>query len=305
MKILSSVLQKKLLFVSGKGGTGKSCLSACLAYAAASQGKKVLLVESSKQEQLAPLFGLDPFGHQETQIEGSLFGINLDASMCVREYVVDRLRMPRLYDKVFRHGLVKTFLETIPGLAETMLLGRLQHTVQRSRFDLVIYDAPASGHFLGMMTTLDAVLASELVGPLLDQVKEVRNFLMQSDTCGFLLVTLPEELVVNETLDFLSHLQKQSPVALLGLVVNRILQAKEENDAIAALPASPLQDFLLRKVHHNVTCQQWLQRELPLRGVCLDQTFWAPEWGMIPEPLTAEFVRKFLHAFLSGNAPAA
>ena len=229
----------------------------------------------------------------------------LNAAACLQEYVVDRLRMPRLYDKVFQNGLVKTFLEAIPGLAETMILGRLQHTVQRNAYDWIVYDAPASGHFLGMMTTLDAVLASELVGPLLEQVKEIRKFLATSTECGFLLVTLAEELVVNETLDFLSQLHLQSPVALSTLVVNRVLEAKQEYGAIDSLPASALQDFLLQKVHHNVTCQQWLQRELPLHGVSLAQTFWLPEWGIIPEPLTPEFVRKFLHAVLSGNAPAA
>lgn len=305
MKILSSVLEKKLLFVSGKGGTGKSCLSACLAYAAALQGKKVLLVESAQQEQLAPLFGLPAFGHHETPIEGSLFGINLDATACLREYVVERLRMPRLYDKVFQNGLVKTFLETIPGLAETMILGRLQHTVVRNRYDLVIYDAPASGHFLGMMTTLDAVLASELVGPLLEQVKEVRTFLATPSICGFLLITLAEELVVNETLDFLAQLKQKSPVALSAVAINRVLQGKEESVALQALPPSPLQDFLLQNLHHNVTCQQWMQRELPTYEVSPEQTFWIPELGAFPEPLTAEFVRKFLHAILSGHAPAA
>ena len=81
--------------------------------------------------------------------------------------------MPTLYHSVFERPLMKNFLEAIPGLGEAMLLGRLVHTCETGPYDCIIYDSPASGHFLTLMTTLEAILNSALVGPLLNEVKKI------------------------------------------------------------------------------------------------------------------------------------
>jgi len=294
--MIASLLQRNLLFVSGKGGTGKTSLAAALAYEAAGAGKKVLLVESAQQEQLAPLFGIASVGHKETRLAPNLWGINLAPTECLREYVVERIKMPRLYEKVFQNGLVKTFLEAIPGLAETMILGRLQYTCLKAPYDLVIYDAPASGHFLGLMTTLDAILASGLVGPLLDQVREVKRFLADPDRCGILFVALAEDLVVSETLDFLPRLRQESPTPVMAVAINRALPWESSLAALARVKDTALRAFLEEKLRRNVACQEQLQEALAAQQFPANRVLRFPDCGSLPEPLTLDFVRKWIYA---------
>lgn len=217
---------RKLLFVTGKGGIGKSLISAALAQSAAAAGRRVLLVESSSRDQLAPLFGVAPVGHVETDLAPGIRCINLNSAGNFREYVTKYLGQQRLFDSVLSHRVVQSFFNTIPGLAEAMMLGRLYYTCDvrdnEERPDLVIFDSPASGHFLSLMTTPDAILGSGLAGPMLKDTERVRDFLRRSNDVGVLYVCTPEPLVISEAVEFLPEIQRQSPAKIDGVIVNRI-----------------------------------------------------------------------------------
>ena len=181
MEIVDKMLSRKLLLISGKGGVGKSFFASCLASYAAKHGKRVLLVEHTLRSQISPLFGIDNVEHTETVYNDAIFGINLDAKECFREYVVDYLGMNHLYNKIFGRKVMRSFLEAIPGLNELMVLGRLIRGVSGGKkvgqeIDLVVFDAPASGHFYKLLTTPDAVINSGLVGPLVREIEKIRSF---------------------------------------------------------------------------------------------------------------------------------
>ena len=110
MSRFHKLLDHKLLIVTGKGGTGKSFLTALFAIHAARSGKKVLIVEKSQCEQITPLFGVEPVGHQEHPLSENIFGINLSTKECYREYIADYLGYKKLFETVFTNPIVENFL---------------------------------------------------------------------------------------------------------------------------------------------------------------------------------------------------
>lgn len=226
MLSLHTLLSKKLLVMTGKGGIGKSLATAALGQVAAEAGMRVLLVEKSEQDQLGPIFGVSTVGHCEKQVYPNLSVINLDATRCFEEYVVKQLGQKKLFEKVFSNTVVKTFLNTIPGLGESVVLGRIFYTCELASpppYDLVIFDAPASGHMHNLMTTPDAIIKSGLGGPFVREVSRVRQFLADHSKVGTVIITVPEELVVSESMEFLPILEQESPVQILGFLINRCL----------------------------------------------------------------------------------
>jgi anion-transporting ArsA/GET3 family ATPase len=216
---------RKLLLITGKGGIGKSLISAAIGQAAAERGARVLIVENAAVDQIAPIFGCPTIGHQTTRVYPGLECINLNAEENFRDYVVKHLGQKRLFESVLSHRVVQSFISVIPGLGELMFLGRLFYECELApepRYDLVIFDAPASGHFMSLMTTPDAVLDSNLGGPLRRETERVKAFLSDRSKAGILYIATPEELVVSEALDFLPRLAKAAPAELMAVLVNRM-----------------------------------------------------------------------------------
>lgn len=285
---------RKLLFVTGKGGIGKSLVSAALAQAAAAAGRRVMLVENSARDQLAPLFGLEPVGHNETAAAPGITCINLNATGNFREYVTKYLGQGKLFESVLSHRVVQSFFNTVPGLAEAMLLGRLFYTCtlrdESSRPDLVISDSPASGHFLSLMTTPDAILGSGMAGPMMRDTAKVRDFLSHRDQCGVIYVCTPEPLVISEAQDFLPVIEAKSPAKLDAVIVNRI--PPRVSQASVADGESGLLDYLITRSRKASEAMGMLDETLKafprvaLQGLA--------DMGFVDDPLADDFHQAFL-----------
>lgn len=294
----STLLAKKLLLVTGKGGIGKSLISVALAQAAAAAGKRVLLVESAAEDRLAPLLGQEPVGHREVSVGPNLSLINLDASDTFREYVVKYLHQPKLFDKVFNHRVVRSFINTIPGFAEVIMLGRLFYTAELEpgpRYDLTIFDGWASGHFLSLMTTPDAVIQTSIGGPLVAETKRVREFLADPAKVGTVYVGVPEDLVVSECLDFLPMLHNKSPANLLSVIMNKVPESPMvigESDPAS----SPARDYARRRYLHACQALSTLQTGLAaMHAQGINLPVWLlPDLGFVFEPLLPTFGSAFL-----------
>lgn len=287
----AALFRKKLLFVTGKGGIGKTMVAAALGQAAAAAGKRVLLMESSSLDQLAPLFGHGPVGHHETIVGPNLACINLSPPETFEEYVVKYLGQKKLFDRVFTNKVVRSFINTVPGFAEIMMLGRLFYTCELApgpRHDLVIFDGYASGHFLSLMTTPDAVLQSNLGGPLTTETARVRTFLATPEKVGIVYVGVPEDLVVSECLDFLPKLRQKSPAAIAGVLMNKMPRAEHLADS----PDNAAKHYAWQKLQRAeramatldtglVALEGQLGVEWPLATL--------PDLGFIDEPLAPEF----------------
>lgn len=215
---------KKLLLVTGKGGIGKTLLAAVMGVEAARAGKRVAIVEASARDQIAPLFGHEPVGHKQTEILPGLSVINLDYLENFKDYVTKYLKLPSLVDKIMSRALVTSLMEMLPGIAEIMTLGRLYwmaEILDQPKFDLVIFDGFASGHFLNLMTTPEAILEAGFIGPVRDETRHVLSFLSDPKKAGIIVVARCEPLVVKETTEFLEKFASASPTPVDGVVVNR------------------------------------------------------------------------------------
>jgi arsenite/tail-anchored protein-transporting ATPase len=219
----------KLLMVTGKGGIGKTTVSTLIALLANTLGKRVLIVESGVTSQIPALFGqqveLSNGPSKLMTIAPGIDTINLGIMDNFREYMTSYLKQKRLFDTVFSHKVIQTFISTIPGFSEVMLLGRLFYLSELSdrAYDLVIFDAFASGHFQSFVTTPDAVIQSGVGGPIVKELRKVREFLADDAKVGVLFVAIPEELIISEVIDFVPRLKKRSPAKVKGIVFNRLI----------------------------------------------------------------------------------
>jgi arsenite/tail-anchored protein-transporting ATPase len=284
---------RKFILVTGKGGIGKTLVSAALAVRAQHLGRRVLLLEQSAIDQLGPLLGVTGVSHEEQWLNG-LGLANLTAAGNFRDFITKHLMKSNLLDVLIKNKLVHSFFTAVPGFAELMLLGRIYYAVNLApkKPDLVILDAYASGHFLSLMTTPDAVLNSGLAGPIAQQTQKVKNWLADGEQCATFYVATPEDLVLSEALDFLPILNQRSPVKLAGVFMNRCLFLKSPmQKAFENPPRAFLAERLARQrsaleLFHKKMLGDKFLGSLPV--------FQLPDIGAVDEPLKMETVNKFL-----------
>jgi len=280
----SGLYARKLLLVTGKGGIGKTLVAAALGQRAAAMGMRTLLVESAACDQIAPLFGSPGTEHVERSVGPNLTCINLHPPDNFRAYVSKYLGQPRLYETVFNHKVVNSFINTIPGLAEVMLLGRLFYHAELEKggvYDLIVFDSFASGHFLSLMTTPQAVIDTGIGGPLVAETTRVQSFLADGSKTGIVYVAAPAALVISETLDVLPQLLAKSPAKVAQVVLNRV-----PGRPSAKLAGSAAAVYLQQRFAAAVAAEETLARGLAELGLPYATL---ADLGFIDEPIAPDF----------------
>ena len=226
---MHSPLDLRFVTVVGKGGVGKSTVSAALALAAAARGKRVLVAMCNSKERLSHLLEVDPVGPQVRTLLPDVDGVNIEPGAALEEYGMMVLKVRALYRLVFENRLSRAFLRGTPGLEAWAMLGKAQfHAFQEGhqgqpRYDLVILDAPATGHGLDLLRVPKVIVDVVPPGPLRKDAERAWELFTDPQQAGVLLVTLPEELPVNETLELHASLRDELGLPVCGLVINRLL----------------------------------------------------------------------------------
>jgi anion-transporting ArsA/GET3 family ATPase len=202
---IDDLLARRLVILSGKGGVGKSVVGAALALAAVERGKRVLLVEIDAPLEAARYLGAAPVGSQETEIRPGLFAVNLDPDGIMDEYVRHVVKIEFLARRILESPIYHRFFTAAPGLRELMLLGKIlvieearDGWQRRPRYDLVLVDAPATGHGLSFLKVPIAARAAAPIGPIGANAKRILNLLRDARRTALVIVTVPEEMAVVE-----------------------------------------------------------------------------------------------------------
>ncbi len=248
---MSELLDLKLIFVTGKGGVGKTTVASALALFASTRGKRVLICEVDARGDVAGFYEAPPTNFNEKEILPGLFAMTMDTEASLREYLKLQLRIP----VVGRIGpLAKAFdfvATAAPGVREILTVGKLCYEVRERSYDLVVVDAPASGHIVGQLAAPQAINNLVKVGLIRTQTDWMLEILSDHRTTGLVAVCTPEEMPVNETIELAGRIKAETTVQLSGVVVNRVLpelfgrQEEEVFDSLSSNgPAARLNELV-------------------------------------------------------------
>ena len=242
---MPSLLDKRLVFVTGKGGTGKTTVAAALGLAAARAGKRTLVAEVAEKERIGQAFGKDEIGYQETELAPGLFAFSVDPVKAREEWVRYRLPSRALAGALNSSRIFGYLAAAAPGLAELVTIGKVWELAQLERkakggtpYDLVVVDSPATGHGLAMLRAPSTIGNIARVGPIHRQAYRIHHFISDVRATGSVAVALPEEMPVAETLELEEKLSDEMEMKLDAIVVNGLYPARfsrEEGRRIASL----------------------------------------------------------------------
>lgn len=245
---LSELLSKRLILISGKGGVGKTFVSLLLAQRAAHLKKRTLLVEMNSTDRIAPYFGLEAIGHNETALAPYITGINLNPQDCFEEYVLMRVHFKGIFDAFINNRFVTYFLNAVPGFNELLMIGKIydleRQTIKKvsrkKQYDLIIVDGPATGHGVSAFEVPQIVHDTVKVGPLQKQSSKILKLLKNPQKTAFSVVTLAEEMPVVEATEMVHMIKQRLGVSLGPLFLNKYHASpflrKEEEVIKSSLP---------------------------------------------------------------------
>ena len=220
---MTSLLDRRLLFVTGKGGVGKSTVASALALLGAQQGKKTLVCEVDAKGNLGDHFGVQGLRFAPTEIQPALHAMAMDTEESLKEYLKLQLHLPLLA----RLGpLARTFdfvATAAPGVKEILTVGKLAYEVRERNYDLVVVDASATGHVVGQLASPVAIADLVKVGVVRQQTQWMIELLQDPATTGVVVVSTPEEMPVTETIELLDNLHASTSIDVAAVVANRVL----------------------------------------------------------------------------------
>jgi anion-transporting ArsA/GET3 family ATPase len=236
---VTAILDKRLLFVTGKGGVGKSTAAITLGLLAARRGMRTIVAELANQERVQRAFEHQDERFREVELAPGLFTISIDPQLAMEEYLL--VKTGRLAHVLSSSRLFGVFAMATPGMRELLSIGKVWELAQlqrRSRggapYDLVVVDAPASGHGVGILRTPKTFAEIARVGPIAHQGRAIANTIADRDFTGVVAVTTLEEMPVNETLALRAALERER-LPLDRVIVNAVYPERFDEREVAEL----------------------------------------------------------------------
>jgi anion-transporting ArsA/GET3 family ATPase len=225
---MATLLDRRLVLVTGKGGAGKTTVAVALGLVAARRGKRVVLCEVAGRDRMSRLVP-------------ELTTVSVDPDEAKREWLRYQLKSRTLAGALGASSLFQYLTAAAPGLSELVTMGKLWDLAQIEpraggrAFDLAIVDAPATGHGLAMLRAPSTYASIARVGPVGRHAERIDSFIRDARQTGVLTVALPEEMPVNETIEFERALRRELDMAIDAIVVNAVHPARFRRDEVERL----------------------------------------------------------------------
>jgi anion-transporting ArsA/GET3 family ATPase len=219
MEVAQFCSTSHVVIVAGKGGVGKTTVTAALAVTAARAGLRVLIVEVEGKSGLPAMFGATGFGYDETDLEPGVRARFLTPDAALVEYL-ETHGMKRISKRLATSSALDVVATAVPGMKDILVLGKVKQLEEANVADLVIVDAPAAGHAITFLLSARGLLDAVRVGPIRKQATDVVALLSDPARCQVVLVTLPEEMPVSEAIDTAFAIEDRAGVALGPIFVN-------------------------------------------------------------------------------------
>lgn len=282
--MLSAFDNRRLIFVTGKGGVGKSTCTAALAVALAEAGRRVLVAETDPYSAMDEFLGLDEPSGTPREARENLWIANLRAEECLVSTLTRFLPSERIVRALTQNRVTESFFKSAPSVSEFVLLDHIQLFAERGDWDHVIVDLPASGHavtFLSVPKTLNGMMRG--LGPIAKRAEAITQQITHPSRSAIVAVCLPEEMPVNETIELSGQLDDVLGRSLDLVMVNTVHRAPIDGAYRAAFlalsdrvrsgraPAEILADVdadsLVRLVAGNAVALEWYERDIHYLGV--------------------------------------
>jgi anion-transporting ArsA/GET3 family ATPase len=233
------MISQRFIIVAGKGGVGRSTLSAALALCFARKGLRTLLATSDAHEKtLSRLFGRKIDGCN-TMVFKNLWAVNIQPMESIKEYALMILKLRYLQHLLTGTRAMQSFIANIPGIAEWAIMGKITwHLIEKASgayvYDRIVLDAPPTGHSLSLIKIPLYITNVIRSGPLHAVAMERLGLLTDPSTTGIMIVVVPEELIVSEALEMVENLRAEIGTPVLGVMVNRTLSPlfSKEDEAL-------------------------------------------------------------------------
>lgn len=246
---MPSVLDRHLLYVTGKGGVGKSTVAAALGLAAAQRGQRTIVCEVGAQERMSRFFRREGVGGAELELRENLWGVSIDPKVALREWLATQLGSERLTRLLADARAFQYFVAAAPGVRELVTITKVWELAQAKRwkkgtrgYDVVVVDAPASGHGIAMLRTPRTFGDIARVGPIRTQSDRVWELLTDHRCTAYVAVATAAEMPVTETIELQARLHQTIGRPLEAVVVNGIYPQRFSGDELERLESVAAQD---------------------------------------------------------------
>ncbi|MGZ4754064.1 MAG: ArsA-related P-loop ATPase [Acidimicrobiia bacterium] len=219
MELAQFCSTSRVIIVAGKGGVGKTTVTATLAVAAARTGMSVLIVEVEGKSGLAAAFDRPNLGYEESELAAGVRGRTLTPDAALVDWLEGN-GLKRISKRLVQTGALDIVATAVPGMKDILVLGKVKSLDLSHAADLIIVDAPAAGHAITFLTSAQGLLDAVSVGPVRKQAMDVIELLADPERCQVLLVTIPEETPVSELVDTAFAIEDRTGVSLGPVVVN-------------------------------------------------------------------------------------
>ncbi len=253
------MLDRRLLLVTGKGGSGRSAVSAALAIRAARSGRRVLAVAMTEAGGLAGHFGVQQLRYQPERVHAGVWALAIERSAALDEYLHLQLRVPKAAPMGAVARGLSVFVDTVPGIRDVITIGKVLYETRSGSWDLVIADAPPTGQIMSYLRAPGTIASLVPAGRVQSQAAQMQATLSDAETTGLVMVALPEELPVAETVDALTDLAGEPLVDVAAVAANRVLPA------LGRLKTRTLPEGAHREAYElhrglQIAQQEWLDR---------------------------------------------